>query len=162
MWLGVVNVVGRIGVHPVEAPYLPTGIMVVVWVEDNGDKLPEAQDDPDDNTIRINKDEDGKGHYEYYAYRGPILGHFLERAFEHVAKGYDHCMKSTFGEGQTTLGTRHLPGRDAAGLTLAAGNLDADIAARVGGIFSQESDWELDPATWEEMIQDRCSLPERY
>ena len=38
--------------------------------------------------------------------------------------------------------------RRLAALTLAAGNLDPDIAARVGGIFSQESNWILDPAKW--------------
>jgi YD repeat-containing protein len=66
IWLGVVNVVGRIGVHPVEAPYLPLGIAVGVWVQDDGDKLPGAQDDEENNIVRINKDEDGRGHYELY------------------------------------------------------------------------------------------------
>jgi YD repeat-containing protein len=67
IWLGVVNVVGRRGIHPAEAPYLPFGIIAVaVWVEDNGEKLPAAQDDEDNNIIRVNKDEDGRGHYELY------------------------------------------------------------------------------------------------
>jgi YD repeat-containing protein len=66
VWLGVVNVVGRIGVHPVEAPYLPLGIAIAVWVEDDSKKLAAAQDDEENDIIRVNKDEDGRGHYALY------------------------------------------------------------------------------------------------
>jgi YD repeat-containing protein len=68
IWLGVVNVVGRRGIHPEEQPF---GI-VKEWVEDDlpkqgksGDTSSNAQVTADE-VIKTTTEEDGAGHYEYY------------------------------------------------------------------------------------------------
>jgi hypothetical protein len=68
IWLGVVNIVGRRGIHPAEQPF---GV-VRRWVEDDGPKKGNQDDTrkgaevEEGDVITTTTEEDGKGHYEYF------------------------------------------------------------------------------------------------
>lgn len=78
---------------------------------------------------------------------GKVTEEQIQKANEAVDKNYDKCKQKYFGSSEF-VGTRSIPGRDAAAMSLAVGMNNADIATRVAGIFSQESDFSLNPKAW--------------
>ena len=78
---------------------------------------------------------------------GPITPDQLAAANKAISARYDYCKTKWFGTSDI-LGTRHIPGPMAARLSLAAGMNNAEVATRVAGIFSQESDFSLNPSEW--------------
>ncbi|MEK6281593.1 MAG: hypothetical protein AABN95_14660 [Acidobacteriota bacterium] len=78
---------------------------------------------------------------------GPVTQTQIQIANNAVDRRYDYCKKKHFGNSDV-LGTRHIPDQNAAVMSLAAGMNNPDNAARVAGIFSQESDFSLNPKKW--------------
>lgn len=78
---------------------------------------------------------------------GPVTPDQLKAANEAIRKRYEYCKSKWFGD-KDVLGSRHIPGPDAARLSLAAGMNDSELATRLAGIFSQESDFSLTPSEW--------------
>jgi hypothetical protein len=78
---------------------------------------------------------------------GPISETNVQVANNTVVKNYDRCKSKYFGNSDV-LGSRHIPGMHASALSLAAGFLNTEYAASIAGIFSQESDFSLNPSKW--------------
>ena len=79
---------------------------------------------------------------------GAVTQAQIQTANNAVDRRYDYCKKKYFGNSDV-LGTRHIPDQNAAVMSLAAGMNNAENAARVAGIFSQESDFiSTSPRKW--------------